>query len=63
MLDVTDNVSNLPSPAGAIDVGAGALEVDASRPDHTPRHGGVDQEAAALGRTGTLGNEDERGHD
>lgn len=63
MLDVAGNVPNLPAPAGAIDVRAGALEVAAFSRDHMSGHGGVDQEAAALGRIGTLDSEDERGHD
>jgi hypothetical protein len=63
MLDLAGNVPNLPVPAGAIDVGAGAFEIGASRPDHMSGHGGVDQEAAAPGRAGTLDSEDERGHD
>ena len=60
MLDVAGEAPHPPAPAGAVDVGAGTLEIGAGGCDRVPRRGRVDEEAAALPRTGIVNRENER---
>jgi hypothetical protein len=63
VLDVAREMADAPPPADEPDVRTWILEICPRLHNCRARDRSVDEEAAALGRTGTSGREDERGHD